>query len=66
MWVTLETDLKAEVTMSNSSSDSTARTKKTFTPKTENFKVSLKYEGMSLKEESEPRTIAELKRKYAR
>ncbi|MDN3685218.1 DUF2559 family protein [Vibrio sinaloensis] len=56
--------MKAEVTMSNPSSDSAARTKKkTFTPKKQkNFKVSLKYEGMSLKEESEPRTIAELKK----
>jgi hypothetical protein len=53
--------------MSNPSSDATpTRTKKTFAPKPENFKVSLKYEGMSLKEESENRTIAELKRKYAR
>jgi hypothetical protein len=52
--------------MSNPSSDSTAQKKKTFSPKPENYKVSLKYEGMSLKEECENRSIAELKRKYAR
>jgi hypothetical protein len=51
--------------MSNSSSESVTRTKKTFVPKTDNFKVSLKYEGMSLKEDKR-HSIEELKRKYAR
>jgi len=52
--------------MSNSSSESVTRTKKTFVPKADNFKVSLKYEGMSLKEEDKRHSIEELKRKYAR
>lgn len=37
-----------------------------FTPNMDNFRVSLSYEGMSLKKNSEGKTIAELKRKYAR
>lgn len=37
-----------------------------FSPNLENFKVSLSYEGLSLKKNSEGKTIAELKRKYAR
>lgn len=52
--------------MSNPSSDSTAQKKKIFSPKPENYKVSLKYEGMLLKEANEHRSIVELKRKYAR
>ena len=62
----LTTLFKAGVFMSNPSSDSTAQKKKIFSPKPENYKVSLKYEGMLLKEENEHRSIAELKRKYAR
>ena len=37
-----------------------------FTPNMDNFKVSLSYEGLSLKKSSEGKTIADLKRKYAR
>jgi hypothetical protein len=37
-----------------------------FTPNMENFKVSLSYEGLSLRKDSEGKTIADLKRKYAR
>lgn len=37
-----------------------------FTPNMENFKVSLSYEGLSLKKSSEGKSIDELKRKYAR
>lgn len=37
-----------------------------FTPNMDNFKVSLSYEGLSLKKSSENKSIADLKRKYAR
>ncbi|SJZ80437.1 Uncharacterised protein [Vibrio cincinnatiensis] len=37
-----------------------------FTPKMDNFKVSLSYEGLSLKPGCEQRSIEELKRDYAR
>ena len=37
-----------------------------FTPRMDNFKVSLSYEGLSLKKSSEGKSIADLKRKYAR
>jgi hypothetical protein len=37
-----------------------------FTPNMDNFKVSLSYEGLSLKKSSEGKSIADLKRKYAR
>jgi len=37
-----------------------------FTPNMDNFKVSLSYEGLSLKKGSEGKSIADLKRKYAR
>lgn len=40
--------------------------KANFTPNMDNFKVSLSYEGLSLKKNSEGKTIADLKRKYAR
>ena len=39
--------------------------KEKFTPKMENFKTSLMYEGLSLKRDRK-QSIAELKRKYAR
>lgn len=32
----------------------------------DNFRVSLSYEGLSLKSENEGKSIAELKRKYAK
>lgn len=37
-----------------------------FVPNIENFKTSLRYEGLQMKESSEQQTIASLKRKYAR
>lgn len=37
-----------------------------FTPNMDNFKVSLSYEGFSLKKENEEKDITELKRKYSR
>ena len=37
-----------------------------FMPDMNNFKVSLSYEGLTLKTNSEGKSIAELKRKYAR
>lgn len=37
-----------------------------FTPNMDNFRVSLSYEGLSLKKSSESKSIADLKRKYAR
>ncbi|MDO6710197.1 hypothetical protein Q4567_05645 [Aliiglaciecola sp. 2_MG-2023] len=37
-----------------------------FTPNMDNFKVSLSYEGLSLKKSSEGKSISELKRKYAK
>ena len=40
--------------------------KSKFTPKMENFKVSLSYEGLSLKKDGEGKSLDELKRKYAR
>lgn len=40
--------------------------KSKFTPKMENFKVSLSYEGLSLKRSSGGQSVDELKRKYAR
>ncbi len=46
-------------------SNSTPRKTK-FTPNVENFKTSLSYEGLTLKEKSKTQSIAELKRKYAR
>ncbi len=47
-------------------SKTSAGNKARFTPNMENFKVSLGYEGLSLKKSSEGKSIAELKRKYAR
>ena len=37
-----------------------------FVPDMDNFKTSLAYEGMTLKQGWEPKNITELKRKYAR
>ncbi|BCO21047.1 hypothetical protein KUC3_39040 [Alteromonas sp. KC3] len=37
-----------------------------FTPNMDNFKISLSYEGLSLKKENEEKDITELKRKYSR
>jgi hypothetical protein len=37
-----------------------------FAPNMDNFRVSLSYEGLSLKKSSDGKSISELKRKYAR
>ncbi|MDF2176875.1 hypothetical protein P2G88_01240 [Aliiglaciecola sp. CAU 1673] len=37
-----------------------------FIPKMENYETSLAYEGMALKQEDRNKSIAELRRKYAR
>jgi hypothetical protein len=52
--------------MATTISKSSNKRKLKFTPKMDNFKVSLSYEGLSLKKSSEGKSIAELKRKYAR
>ncbi|WP_197414310.1 hypothetical protein [Lacimicrobium alkaliphilum] len=43
-----------------------AKTKARFTPKMDNFRTSLMYEGLTLKKNPENQSIADLKRKYAR
>jgi hypothetical protein len=48
--------------VSNANSERKAK----FTPNMDNFKVSLSYEGLSLKKSSEGKSIGDLKRKYAR
>lgn len=49
------------------SSTATAEKRKAkFTPKMENFRTSLMYEGLTLKNIGENQSIAALKRKYAR
>ena len=52
--------------MSNTVSKTTNGHKAKFTPSMGNFKVSLSYEGLSLKKSSDNQTIADLKRKYAK
>lgn len=52
--------------MANTISTTSNPNKAKFTPNMDNFKVSLSYEGLSLKKSSEGKSIAELKRKYAR
>ncbi|MBE0456732.1 hypothetical protein NDQ71_14400 [Pseudoalteromonas sp. KG3] len=52
--------------MATTISKTSNQRKTKFTPNMDNFKVSLSYEGLSLKKSSEGKTIAELKRKYAR
>lgn len=52
--------------MTNSVATNSSKRKACFTPKMDNFKTSLKYEGLVLKKSSEGQTIADLKRKYAR
>jgi hypothetical protein len=46
-------------------SKSTPRKDK-FTPNLDNFRTSLSYEGLNLKQKAKSQTIADLKRKYAR
>lgn len=52
--------------MSSTATKTTNDRKTTFTPNMENYKVSLSYEGLSLKKSSERKSIADLKRQYAR
>ena len=52
--------------MSNTATKVTIERKDKFTPTMENYKVSLCYEGLSLKKSSEHKSITELKRQYAR
>lgn len=52
--------------MANSATKNSNGRKAKFTPNMDNFKVSLSYEGLSLKKDNESKTIADLKRKYAR
>jgi hypothetical protein len=43
-----------------------AKRQERFIPNIENFKTSLRYEGLKMTESTEKQTIASLKRKYAR
>ncbi|MBE0472128.1 MAG: hypothetical protein IBX55_21800 [Methyloprofundus sp.] len=52
--------------MSNTAPKVTGESKAKFTPDMENYKVSLSYEGLSLKSRSQSKSIADLKRQYAR
>jgi len=52
--------------MATTISKTSNQNKTKFTPNIDNFKVSLSYEGLSLKKSSEGKSIDELKRKYAR
>jgi hypothetical protein len=52
--------------MANKSAKLSVANKKKFTPKLDNYKTSLKYEGLTLDAKDEHRSITELKQKYAR
>ncbi len=52
--------------MSKTATKTTDERKAKFSPNMENYKVSLSYEGLSLKKNSEHKSIADLKRQYAR
>ncbi len=52
--------------MTNNAAKPATVTKSKFTPNMENFKVSLSYEGLSIKKSNEGKSITELKRQYAR
>ncbi|WP_187327376.1 hypothetical protein [Shewanella mangrovi] len=52
--------------MTSNAMAKTPQDKPKFTPKMENYKTSLTYEGLALKKADENLSIAELKRKYAR
>lgn len=52
--------------MATTVSKSSNKRKAKFTPNMDNFKVSLSYEGLSLKKSSEGKSITDLKHKYAR
>jgi hypothetical protein len=52
--------------MTTTASKDNNERKAKFTPNMDNFEVSLSYEGLSLKKSNEIKSIADLKRKYAR
>lgn len=52
--------------MSNPATKTNDERKAKFAPNMENYKVSLSYEGLSLKNGNERKSIADLKRQYAR
>jgi len=52
--------------MPNTATKTADERKAKFTPNMENFKISLSYEGLSLKKDNERKSIANLKRQYAR
>lgn len=52
--------------MSNTVSKVTNEHKSKFKPNLENYKVSLSYEGLVLKQTSENQSVSDLKRKHAR
>ncbi|MCE0492929.1 hypothetical protein [Vibrio salinus] len=52
--------------MTNTSAKLSVEKKKKFTPKLDNYKTSLQYEGLTLSTKDENRSITELKQKYAR
>ena len=52
--------------MTNTAAKPATEPKLKFTPNMENFKVSLSYEGLSIKKSNEGKSITELKRQYAR
>jgi hypothetical protein len=52
--------------MSSTATKVTNERKSKFTPNMENYKVSLSYEGLSLKKNNGHKSISDLKRQYAR
>lgn len=52
--------------MPNTATKTTDERKPKFIPNMENYKISLSYEGLSLKKGTERKSIADLKRQYAR
>ena len=52
--------------MSNTAKKTTDERQAKFIPNMENYKVSLSYEGLSLKKDHERKSIADLRRLYAR
>lgn len=52
--------------MPNTATKTTDERKPKFIPNMENYKVSLSYEGLSLKKDNERKSIADLKRQYVR
>jgi hypothetical protein len=52
--------------MSREPSKMQNRKRAKFTPNMDNFKISLSYEGLSLKKENKEKDITELKKEYSR